>query len=104
MILLINIYIHMWSSGSIPKVKNFMWRATHATLPVMSELAKRDIQTQPTCMFCHEEEIVTYAILCCGWVRRVWFGGMVLRLNMTNGTQWGDSLKIMQDVTNVGGE
>lgn len=94
----------MWSTDSIPKVKNFIWRATQITLPVMSELARRGIQIPLTCPFCEDIETVSHALFSCTWAKRAWFRGMGLRWNTSNGVQWEEWLKSMHDVGTTRGE
>ncbi|KAI5342658.1 hypothetical protein L3X38_010534 [Prunus dulcis] len=59
-----------------PKIKNFLWRATHGRLPTTFALHKRKIAGARLCPICQaHEEFVEHLLLSCPWVELVWFGG-----------------------------
>lgn len=47
---------------------------------------------------------MSHAVLGCGWVKRVWFGGMGLRFDMGDDVDWSVWLLTMQELGSTGGE
>lgn len=89
---------NLWKSKGIPKVKKFLWRVSQMAPPVNTELVRRGIQTTQTCPFCNEIETVCHAMLNCEWTRRVWFGGMGIRVESGDEIQWETWLSTMHEI------
>lgn len=65
----------LWSTNTVPKIRNFLWRACSNALPTFQNLHRRHIAKSPICQLCEvEEESIEHTLLLCPWVCTVWFG------------------------------
>lgn len=63
----------IWKAGTLPKVKNFLWRACWDFLPTKVTLARRHISTEDSCPLCNsEKEDIIHALFLCPQVRNLW--------------------------------
>ncbi|KAH0994404.1 hypothetical protein GBA52_018268 [Prunus armeniaca] len=70
------VWKNIWKAEVPPKIKNFLWRATHDRLPTAMALHKRKIARTPLCPICQaHEESIEHLLLFCPWVELIWFGG-----------------------------
>lgn len=64
----------IWSLQTIPRIKNFLWRASLGILPCKDNLFRRHIATSGDCQIClHPAESTEHALLTCPWVVKAWF-------------------------------
>lgn len=64
----------VWKSCTPPKVRHFVWRALHNTLPVGEALMRRGMECDPTCERCGEgKEDVGHLLLTCPMSKRIWY-------------------------------
>ncbi|XP_060972454.1 uncharacterized protein LOC115717936 [Cannabis sativa] len=62
-----------WKMKLPPKVRIFVWKVFHSTLPVAAELYRRHIATSPYCTICNSaEESITHALFSCPRAKAVW--------------------------------
>lgn len=55
------------------KVKNFLWQAATNVLPTADNLIRRRMAIMPTCSLYNAcDEIVTHALLECGFAKSCW--------------------------------
>ncbi|CAL8095625.1 unnamed protein product [Prunus armeniaca] len=70
------VWKNIWKAEVPPKIKNFLWRATHDRLPTAMALHKRKIARTLLCPICQaHEESIKHLLLFCPWVELIWFGG-----------------------------
>ena len=63
----------IWKLACPTKVKFFIWRMLHGTLPCRVTLANRHIKTQPICPACLDGlEDTKYILFLCQKVKEVW--------------------------------
>lgn len=91
----------MWVSKAIPKVKCFIWRASHQAIPIQIVLEKRDI---PIMSRCDGTEDVSHALMLSYWVTRAWFGGMSIRWGSQTEPVWNAWMDSLQKMSETGGE
>lgn len=91
----------MWVSKAIPKVKCFIWRASHQAIPIQIVLEKRDI---PIMSRCDGTEDVSHALMLSYWVTRAWFGGMSIRWGSQAEPVWNAWMDSLQKMSETGGE
>ncbi|KAH0981426.1 hypothetical protein GBA52_008603 [Prunus armeniaca] len=87
------VWKNIWKAEVPPKIKNFLWHATHGRLPTTLALHKRKIAGTPLCPICQaHEESVERLLLSCLWVKFVWFGGSlnykIDKQGITTFNQW----------------
>lgn len=69
-----SIWTWIWNLHSIPKLQNFLWRATLGILPSKENLFRRHIATSQEChIFLHHSETTEHALLACPWAVCAWF-------------------------------
>jgi hypothetical protein len=62
-----------WKLGIPGKIKHFIWRAYHDSLPTSHNLFRRKITPNPFCKICDQEEESTYhALWKCALARNTW--------------------------------
>jgi hypothetical protein len=62
-----------WKLGIPGKIKHFIWRAYHDSLPTSHNLFRRKITPNPFCNICDQEEETTYhALWKCAMARNTW--------------------------------
>ncbi|KAM6547612.1 hypothetical protein CsatB_019288 [Cannabis sativa] len=62
-----------WKMKIPPKVRIFVWKVFHSTLPVAAELYRRHIATSPYCTICNAaDESITHALFSCPRAKTVW--------------------------------
>lgn len=65
----------IWSMNTIPKIRNFFWRAITNATSTLHNLFRRKLASSPLCPFCNSfEESMEHILLLCPWVELVWFG------------------------------
>lgn len=94
----------IWGRKSIPKVKTFIWKATHRAVSVNAELTRQGVLVSPIWPSCGNPKTVSHALLNCAWSRNTWFGGMNMRWNTSEEMQWDEWLKYVQEMENRDGE
>lgn len=63
----------LWQLEVPPKVKLFIWKALHNTLPSISNLVSRGMEIENQCPRCYEEkETVEHALFDCSCARDLW--------------------------------
>ncbi|XP_020883429.1 uncharacterized protein LOC110229035 [Arabidopsis lyrata subsp. lyrata] len=62
----------IWQLKVIPKIKNFLWKASNGALSLGSNLAKRGLMTSLCCKRCGEREDELHLFLHCPYTQRVW--------------------------------
>ncbi|PRQ57334.1 putative ribonuclease H-like domain, reverse transcriptase zinc-binding domain-containing protein [Rosa chinensis] len=68
----------IWKLQTIPRVKNFLWRACHGILPTKSNLFRRHIASSAECQLClHPNETTEHALLTCPWIVSAWFAHLL---------------------------
>ncbi|XP_042515190.1 uncharacterized protein LOC122089498 [Macadamia integrifolia] len=68
----------IWNCNTLPKVKNFLWRACANGLASASALTHRHIHVDLICHRCGEvSESISHIILYCPFARAVWHGSSV---------------------------
>lgn len=56
------------------KIITFIYKLLHESLPVLTNLNKRGIQTSNRCLMCEEdEETMSHLFLKCPFARAVWY-------------------------------
>ncbi|KAF7826245.1 reverse transcriptase [Senna tora] len=69
-----DLWKRIWALKTVPKVKNFLWKACSNALPTKSALFRRKCAKGNVCPVCLvEEESVEHLFLHCGLTRDVWF-------------------------------
>ena len=64
----------IWNIPTIPKVKNFLWRASSNFLATRANLFHRKLTLDPLCPFCHiYPETIEHVLLACPWSQKCWF-------------------------------
>ena len=62
-----------WKLSILGKIKHFIWRAYHVSLPTSHNLFRRKITPNPFCKICdQEEESTTHALWKCAMARNTW--------------------------------
>ncbi|XP_057426156.1 uncharacterized protein LOC130719554 [Lotus japonicus] len=65
----------LWKENSIPRCKEFAWRACHDVLLVRAVLAHCGVELDPICPLCGEvEKTGCHALFLCREVAPIWFG------------------------------
>jgi ribonuclease HI len=65
----------IWSMNTIPKIRNFFWRAVSKATSTLLNLYRRRLAASPMCPLCSSyEESMEHILLLCPWVELVWFG------------------------------
>ncbi|XP_048605541.1 uncharacterized protein LOC106393034 [Brassica napus] len=63
----------VWKIPTVPKIKNFIWRAISNAIPVGELLVKRGIKMDPVCQACgYQGESINHIIFGCSIARQVW--------------------------------
>lgn len=62
----------IWAAQIPPKIKTFIWRACHDSLPTRTKLFDRKILNSYSCMFCDEAETCDNLFLECPFAQAVW--------------------------------
>lgn len=63
-----------WNSNTLPKIKNFVWRALQNGLPVRENLKRRNITREDWCPRCGEEpESGIHMIGKCDIMQKLWY-------------------------------
>ncbi|KAI5336490.1 hypothetical protein L3X38_015758 [Prunus dulcis] len=78
----------IWESKTLPKVKQFLWRAVSNILPSFLNLYKRRLSTSHLCPICLESpESIEHMLVLCPWTACVWFGSAIgYRVDLQNFT------------------
>ncbi|ESQ51250.1 hypothetical protein EUTSA_v10017605mg [Eutrema salsugineum] len=63
---------YIWNLRTLPKVKQFLWRAAVEALPVGVELVRRGFQVDFGCKICGIRETITHVLRVCQFTREVW--------------------------------
>ncbi|ESQ47071.1 hypothetical protein EUTSA_v10028075mg [Eutrema salsugineum] len=63
---------NIWKLQTVPKVKQFLWRAVVEAFPVGVELVRRGIQVDFACKICGNPETITHVLRDCQLARKVW--------------------------------
>lgn len=72
------IWKSLWKLEVPGKVRNFLWRAATNVLPTAENLVQRRVDIMPTCSLCHAcSEIVTHALLECGFAKSCWMSSAI---------------------------
>ena len=62
-----------WKLGIPGKIKHFIWRAFHDSLPTNANLFRRKIKSHPFCLICNQEdESTSHVIWQCPMARNTW--------------------------------
>ena len=62
-----------WKMAILGKVKHFIWRAYHETLPTYPQLHRRKIRSDAICLVCSQEDETTlHALWQCPLARNTW--------------------------------
>ncbi|CAL9026169.1 unnamed protein product [Prunus brigantina] len=68
----------IWESKTLPKVKQFLWRAVSNILPSFLNLYKRKLSSSHLCPICLESsESIEHMLVLCPWTSCVWFGSAI---------------------------
>jgi hypothetical protein len=71
--LLTNVWNTIWSLKVPPKVRHFLWRASHESLPTRQNLHRRHILDDPVCITCNSEpETIIHILWLCSTSQNVW--------------------------------
>lgn len=63
----------LWSLNLPGKVVNFLWRVCQNVLPTARELAKKRVQIQQVCSWCHlQVEDTVHTLFTCCFARELW--------------------------------
>ena len=63
----------IWSTLTLPRIQNFLWRCMHNSIGVRESLARRGMPIDSICPLCNEvAELVSHALRDCPVVRTVW--------------------------------
>lgn len=63
----------LWKINVPPKVRTFLWRASHEIIPTRAALASRHVGTNPFCDFCNEEiETGAHLFFTCPFFAAIW--------------------------------
>ncbi|KAM6571333.1 hypothetical protein CsatA_015413 [Cannabis sativa] len=64
---------NFWKLNLPPKVRIFVWKLFHTSLPVAAELYRRHIANSPYCSICNScEETIIHALFYCPRAKSVW--------------------------------
>uniref|UniRef100_A0A2N9ELG4 Reverse transcriptase zinc-binding domain-containing protein n=1 Tax=Fagus sylvatica TaxID=28930 RepID=A0A2N9ELG4_FAGSY len=62
-----------WKLGIPGKIKHFLWRAFHDSLPTNANLFRRKIKSDPFCKICDQtEEVTSHVLWQCPMARNTW--------------------------------
>ncbi|KAJ4808037.1 Ribonuclease H-like superfamily protein [Rhynchospora pubera] len=69
----------IWRTGGLlPRIRVFLWKAMHNSLPVGDVLGRRISNTPRPCALCGDQaETVCHALFKCPWVRSLWMASSV---------------------------
>ncbi|KAI5351195.1 hypothetical protein L3X38_004086 [Prunus dulcis] len=78
----------IWESKTLPKVKQFLWRAVSNILPSFLNLHKRRLSSSHLCPICLESpESIEHMLVLCPWTAYVRFGSAIgYRMDLQNFT------------------
>lgn len=96
----------LWSTNTVPKIRNFLWRACSNALPTFQNLHKRHMAKSPICQLCEvEAESIEHTLLLCPWVGTVWFGSplgyKVDKASITTLDRWFQGLTDVTDTKTI---
>ena len=70
-------WINLWKLGIPFWVSTFLWEILHRGLPTRTELAKKQIITDDTCVACGEDqETLDHPFMSCHFAKAIWYGAM----------------------------
>ncbi|KAF4404204.1 hypothetical protein G4B88_014660 [Cannabis sativa] len=77
-----------------PKVRIFVWKIFHKSLPVVVEFYRRHIATSPYCFICNScEETINHALFFCPRAKAVWhLSKLPINLSRTDQSPYEDIL------------
>ena len=63
---------NVWNIKTSEKIKLFLWKSLHGTLPVGEQFVIRNIPVVTLCARCNEEESVKHLLFQCPYAEKVW--------------------------------
>lgn len=74
-----NVWKALWKLKIPAKMVIFAWKLLHNGIAVRSELARRNIQVEITCLICTQEvETIDHLLFRCDFIRGAWFASCLL--------------------------
>lgn len=70
-----NMWKRLWKIKVPQKIKHFLWKICHNSIPVLANLWKKKLVNSALCPLCLKEpKTIEHTLLLCEWTRGVWFG------------------------------
>ena len=87
---------NLWKLHTLPKIKNFLWKAAAGALPVGEQLVRRHIAPSWDCKRCGAPESTNHMLFHCVFAAQVWELGPIQMDDITTGSTLLEALVVLK--------